>query len=135
VSHVITVGPDGRATYFTEVFERLGLHRPGSSAIKVEALLHRLAGDDPESARVTDAVTTAICGVLVTMISLMDPELIIVGGSWGTDERLLAAVASRLHVQPRQAAVRAATSGADAPLAAVRKHARAALIREVLARP
>ena len=135
VSHVITAGPDGRAVCFTEVFEHLGLHRPGSSAIDVDHLLRRLAGDDQESIRTTAAVATAICGVLVTMISLLDPELIIVGGSWGTDQRLLAAVTDRLHDQPRRADVRAATSSADAPLAAVRDHARTELRREVLARP
>ena len=126
-----TVGPCA----FTEVFEHLGLHRPGSSAIDVDHLLRRLAGDDQESVRTAAAVATAICGVLVTMISLLDPELIIVGGTWGTDQRLLAAVADRLHDQPRRTELRAATSSADAPLAAVRDHARTELRREVLARP
>ncbi|WP_152362017.1 ROK family transcriptional regulator [Microlunatus speluncae] len=135
VSHVITVGPDGRAMPFTEVFEHLGLHRPGSSAIDVDQLLRRLTGDDPDSARTTAAVATAISGVLVTMISLLDPELIIIGGSWGTEARLLTAVADRLQTQPRRAPIRAAATSIDAPLTAVRAHARSALSREVLARP
>lgn len=135
VSHVITAGPDDRAMHFTEVFERLGLHRPGSSAIDVEELLRRLAGIGPESARTIEVVARAVCGVLVTMISLTDPELIIIGGGWGTDPRLIAAVTDRLHDQPRRTVVRAATSSGDAPLVAVRDHARSALRREVLARP
>lgn len=133
VSHVITAGPDGRAMPFTEVFERLALHRPGSSAIDVPELLGRLAGTGPEP--VADAVAAAVCGVLVTIISLTDPELIIVGGSWGTDERLLASVIELLQGQPRRTAVRPATEAADAPLTAVREFALTALRREVLARP
>lgn len=135
VSHVITAGPDGRAMPFTEVFERLGLHRPGSSAIDVPLLLRRLSGAGPDPAATAEAVAAAVCGVLVTIVSLTDPELIIVGGSWGTDEGLIEAVVERLRDQPRRTAVRAATTSADAPLTAVRAFALAALRREVLARP
>ncbi|MFC7622865.1 ROK family protein [Microlunatus sp. GCM10028923] len=137
VSHVITAGPDGRAMPFTEVFERLALHRPGSSAIDVPELLRRLAGAGAgaEPAASADAVVAAVCGVLVTIISLTDPEVIIVGGPWGTDERLLGPVVERLNGQPRRAAVRAATAAADTPLTAVRAFALTALRREVLARP
>lgn len=135
VSHVITAGPDGRAMPFTEVFERLALHRPGSSAIDVPELLRRLAGAEAEPAATADAVVAAVCGVLVTIISLTDPEVIIVGGPWGTDEDLLGLVVERLNGQPRRVAVRAATAAADTPLTAVRAFALTALRREVLARP
>ena len=49
IAHVVTVGPGGRAMRLTEVFEALGLRRPGSTAIDVPALLRAVddAGPPP----------------------------------------------------------------------------------------
>lgn len=131
VAHLITSGPGGRAMHFTDVFARLGLHRPGTSAIRVGALSEELTKPGgPVSADVADAV----CGVLVTMISIMDPEMIMIAGPWGEHATLIAAVTQRLRQQPRQTPLHPAGLATDAPLAAAREQGRRSLQRELLAR-
>jgi predicted NBD/HSP70 family sugar kinase len=50
VAHVITVGPDGTAMRFLDVFGALGLRHPGSTAIDIAAL-DRAIGDAASGAR------------------------------------------------------------------------------------
>ncbi|WP_127500799.1 ROK family transcriptional regulator [Actinoplanes solisilvae] len=74
VAHLITTGPEGRAMPLIEVFGALGLRRPHSTAIDVGLLLERRP---PE-------VVTAVGGLIAALTTLIDPELVIVGGRWGT---------------------------------------------------
>ncbi|MFC3899250.1 ROK family transcriptional regulator [Lentzea rhizosphaerae] len=72
ISHLITVGPSG-AMPFIEVFGSLGLRQPGSTAID----LARLPEADPA------VLARAIGGVITALVTLADPEIVVVGGSWG----------------------------------------------------
>ncbi|MDQ3786241.1 MAG: ROK family transcriptional regulator, partial [Actinomycetota bacterium] len=99
---VYTPGPDGTAMPFTEVFAALGLRRPSSTAVDVDALRAATAGDDALRA----VLVTAVCGVLLAAVSLVDPELAVIGGEWGGD--LVPDVAQGLGEAVRQVPVAAA---------------------------
>jgi predicted NBD/HSP70 family sugar kinase len=105
IAHVLTFGPDGTAIPFTEVFQALGLRRPGSTAIDVDALRAKIG--TPEGATALQALARAVCGVLTATVALADPELVIVGGTWGLDPALLEALIGELRQHPRPVPVRA----------------------------
>ena len=116
VAHLVTVGPDGTAMRLTDVFAALGLRRPGSTAIDVPALLR--AG-----AEVRDALARAVAGVLSAVVALTDPALVLIGGSWGRDPAVLAAVAREFAAAPRSVPVEAAAVDGEPALAAARETA------------
>lgn len=104
IAHVLTTGPDGAAVPFTEVFAALGLRRPGSTAIDVEALRARVA--TPEGATVLTVLARAVGGVLAAVVALADPAFVVVAGSWGADPAVLDALTAELRRLPRPVAVR-----------------------------
>jgi predicted NBD/HSP70 family sugar kinase len=106
ISHLITVGPSG-ATPFIEVFGELGLRRPDSTAIDVERL--------PEAAPVV--LARAIGGVITALVTLADPEIVVVGGSWGPS--VLDEIRDECSRSPRQVDLVAA-SVAEPSLAGAR---------------
>jgi predicted NBD/HSP70 family sugar kinase len=108
IAHLLTVGPEGVAMPLTEVFARLGLRRTGTTAIDVDRLLARLA--EPRSGGLTtlQAVARALSGVVAAAIALADPEQVVIGGSWGLDPRVTAALTECLAVAPRAVPLRAA---------------------------
>ena len=87
------------------MFQALGLRRPGSTAIDVDALRAKIGA--PEGASALRALARAICGVLTATVALADPELVIVGGTWGLDPALLDALIGELRQHPRPVPVRA----------------------------
>jgi predicted NBD/HSP70 family sugar kinase len=103
IAHLITAGPGGAAMPLTEVFARLGLRRPGTTAVDVDRLTSRLA-DGPT----LRTVAAAVSGVVAAAIALADPEQVVVGGSWGRDPRLLAAMTDSLAAAPRAVPLRTA---------------------------
>ena len=128
IAHVITVGPGDRAVPFTEVFEALGVRHPGSTAIDDEALLAAIRADDRE-ARAT--VSEAVCGVLAALVALADPEVVVIGGTWGNDPIVLDAVATRFADAPRHVPVRPARLTEQAALNGARTHALDALRADI----
>ncbi|ANZ34743.1 ArsR family transcriptional regulator [Lentzea guizhouensis] len=113
LAHVHTIGPDGRAVPFIEVFGLLGLRKPRTTAIDVDRLL---AADNHALAWIADAVI----GVATTLISVLDPELIVLGGSWGG--RLTPLFEAAALVMPRRVPFVAAKV-ADAPITGARTDA------------
>ncbi len=99
IAHVLTRGPDGAAAPFTDVFRALGLRQPGSTAVDVDTL--RTTVRSPEGAGVLAALARAIGGVLAAVVAFADPELAVVGGTWGRDPTVLDAVARELRHLPR----------------------------------
>jgi predicted NBD/HSP70 family sugar kinase len=115
IAHLVTVGPDGRATLLTEVFALLDLRQEGSTAIDVDRLLAAVASRQ----EVRSALGTALGGVLAALVALCDPEVVLVGGEWGHAViDLLATVGA-----PRKVAVRAASVTAEPALAGARDQA------------
>jgi hypothetical protein len=97
----------------TEVFAALGLHRPGSTAIDVPALLRAVELTAAELAR-------AVCGVLSAAVALADPAVVLVGGPWGRHPAVLAAVESEFARAPRHVPVEAAAVDEEPALAGAR---------------
>jgi predicted NBD/HSP70 family sugar kinase/DNA-binding transcriptional ArsR family regulator len=83
IAHLVTTGPGLRAMPFTQVFAELGLRRPGTTAIDDERLLRALDGQ----AAVREQLARAIAGAIAALIALADPEVVVLGGSWGTPPR------------------------------------------------
>ena len=64
----------------TEVFAALGLRRPGSTAIDVDALPAVVPPPRPTTA---GALADAVSGVCLAAIAFGDPQLLVLGGPWG----------------------------------------------------
>ncbi len=121
IAHLVTVGPGGAAMRLTDVFAALGLRRAGSTAIDVSALL--------AAVRPFDALGRAVAGVLSAVVALADPAVVLIGGSWGRDPRVLEAVAREFARAPRSVPVRAAAIEDEPALAAARETALRAAAR------
>jgi predicted NBD/HSP70 family sugar kinase len=123
IAHVLTVGPGGAAMRLTEVFDALDLRRPGSTAIDVPALLLAVADDTAPAAELRAALARAVCGVLAAAVALADPAVVLVGGPWGREPGVLAAVAREFARAPRHVPVEAATVDDEPALAGARESA------------
>jgi predicted NBD/HSP70 family sugar kinase len=119
----VTVGPGGVAMRLTDVFDALGLRRPGSTAIDVPALLHAVDPDTESAAGVRNAIARAVAGVLSAVVALTDPAVVLVGGSWGRHPGVLAAVERACADAPRAVPVQAAAVTDEPALAAARETA------------
>jgi predicted NBD/HSP70 family sugar kinase len=128
IAHVVTVGPGGEAMRLTEIFAALGLRRSGSTAIDVAELLR--AAED-----VAGPVARAVCGVLSAAVALADPAVVLLGGPWGRDPKVLAAVAREFAQAPRHVPVEAATVEDEPALAGARETALHQLRDAVVAAP
>ena len=116
IAHLVTAGPQGRAIRFIEVFGELGLRQAESTAIDTGRLLATAAGPDPQATATRHALGQAISGVLAAVTALADPELIIVGGSWGSHPVILDTISTATARLPRHAPVRAAELTAEPSL-------------------
>jgi len=132
VSHLITTGPRGQARPFIEIFGELGLRQPGSTAIDVPRLIAATTGPEPGAAATRRALAQAVTGVLAAIVALADPELVILGGSWGPDPAILAAVRDDIEQQPRPITIRAAQNTVEPALAAARQDALTRLRGEII---
>jgi predicted NBD/HSP70 family sugar kinase len=65
----------------------------------------------------------AMSGLLAAVVALSDPELIVIGGSWGAPPLILDAITTAFTRLPRLVAVRAAKLGAESSLAGARTDA------------
>ena len=111
IAHLVTTGPGGVAMPLTEVFAALGLRRPGSTAIDVDALL---AGPYEDLAR-------AVSGVVSALVALADPAVVLLGGPWGP--AVLEAVRAEVARAPRHVPIEAAAVGEEPALTAAREAA------------
>ena len=110
----LTVGPDGRGDAVHRGVRRLGLRRRASTAIDVDALLAAVGRHDAP-ARDLDTLARAVGGVLAAVVALADPALVVLGGPWGSDPAVLAAVSAAFGALPRHVPVRAPASPASRP--------------------
>jgi predicted NBD/HSP70 family sugar kinase len=126
IAHVITVGPDGAAMKFLDVFGALRLRHPDSTAIDLGALNAAIA--DVAAGGITlGALARAIGGVLSSVVALCDPELVVLGGPWGGRAEVVDAVRAAAIGLRRPVEVRAAVVTEHAPLSGARTAAIRAL--------
>ena len=121
VAHLITTGPQGQATQLIDVFGELGLRQSGSTAIDTGRLLAAVTGKQAQAVR--HALGQAISGALAAIVALCDPELIIIGGSWGTHPVILETITTAFTRMPRQVPIRAASLTAEPSLTGARADA------------
>jgi predicted NBD/HSP70 family sugar kinase len=133
MAHLLTAGPRGRAVPFIEVFGQLGLRQAGATAIDVDRLLAALVGPGARAAATRRVLGQAIAGVLAAVVALADPEIVVVGGPWGSHPVLLDLIAATTARLPRRARVRAAELTAEPSLAGVRLEALSRLRSAILA--
>ena len=122
IAHLVTAGPQGQAIPFIEVFGELGFRQADSTAIDVDRLLAAAAGPGPQ-ATTRQALGQAVSGILAAVVALADPELIIIGGSWGSHPVILDMISTAAARLPRHAPVRAAELTTEPSLAGVRLEA------------
>jgi predicted NBD/HSP70 family sugar kinase len=127
IAHLVTVGPQGKATRLIEVFDELSLRRDDSTAIDVDRLLAAASGPTLE------AVADAISGVLAAIVAITDPETIVIGGPWGSHAAVLDAIAAAFARLPRHVPVRPATLTTEPSLTGARTTALARLRAAVIA--
>ena len=123
VAHLVVAGPDRRAIPFIDVFDALGLRRPGSTAIDVDRLLGAATGSTPQAAASRGVLGDAISSVLAAIVALTDPTTIVVGGRWGIHPVILDTIRAAFADRPRHVPVRAATVTAEPSLAGARADA------------
>ena len=123
IAHLVTTGPQGQAVPFIEVFGQLGLRQTGATAIDVDRLLATVGGPGPQTAPTRRVLGQAIGGVLAAVVALADPELIVIGGSWGSHPVILDLISAATARLPRRAPVRAAELTTEPSLAGVRLEA------------
>jgi predicted NBD/HSP70 family sugar kinase len=123
VAHLITVGRHGEALPFTEVFAQLGLRRSGSTAIESEALGRAITKRDGDGQALSVLLGRSISGVLTAVVALVDPQIIVVGGSWGIRPTVIDAISAEFRKLPRHVPVRAAHLTGEPSLAGARGHA------------
>ncbi|WP_426512288.1 ROK family transcriptional regulator [Dactylosporangium sp. McL0621] len=121
IAHLLTIGPHGRAVPFIEVFGRMGVRRPDSTAIDPDALLAATAAPAPLAAANRRAVGLAVAGVVAAIVALADPGLVVVGGLWGP--ALLGAVRAAVAELPRTVPVEAAVLRREPALTGARRDA------------
>jgi predicted NBD/HSP70 family sugar kinase len=123
IAHLLTAGPHGHATPLIEVFGALGLRQPGSTAIDVRRLLDAATGPEPRAADTCHALGQALGGTLTAITALADPELIIIGGPWGSHPAILDAITAARAAWPQQISVRAAELTTEPSMAGARADA------------
>lgn len=133
VAHIVTAGPEGRAMPFIDVFGVLGLRQPGSTAVDTARLLAAAGGREPRAAAVRHVLGQAMSGVLAALVALIDPQLVIIGGPWGSQPAVMEAITAAAGGLPRPVPVRAARVTSEPSLAGARAQALGALRSAILA--
>ncbi|MDZ5446425.1 ROK family transcriptional regulator [Micromonospora sp. 4G57] len=135
IAHLITLGPHGQATRLIEVFGELGLRRADSTAIDVDRLLSSATGHGAQAAATRNTLGQAISGVLAAIVALADPELVVIGGSWGTRPAMVDAISSAFARFPRHVPVQVAEVTEQPSLAGARSDAINRLRSAIVAAP
>jgi predicted NBD/HSP70 family sugar kinase len=133
VAYLLTAGPGGRAMPLIEVFGELGLRRPGSTAVDVDRLLAAAAGPEPKAAATRRALGQAVSGALAAVVALTDPQLVIIGGSWGSHPAIIDAIAAGTARLPWPVPVRGAELTQEPSLAGARLDALSRLRSHIVA--
>ena len=133
IAHLLTAGPAGQAIPFIEVFGQLGLRQPGTTAIDVDRLLGAAKRPGAEAVTTRRVLGQAIAGVLSAVVALADPQVVVVGGPWGSHPVFLDLIAAATARLPRHVPVQAVALTAEPSLAGVRLEALSRLRAAILA--
>jgi predicted NBD/HSP70 family sugar kinase len=132
IAHILVPGFSGRAVPFITVFAQLGLRHAGSTAIDVMTLRDKLTS--PGGRQLARTLASAICGVLTAATALCDPQLIVIGGTWGTTQRMIEAIQRAFAQQPRMVPIQPALATDEPSLTGARTSAIAKLRTDIISR-
>jgi predicted NBD/HSP70 family sugar kinase len=132
IAHILVPGFSGRAVPFITVFAQLGLRHAGSTAIDVMTLRDKLTS--PGGRQLARTLASAICGVLTAATALCDPQLIVIGGTWGTTQRMIEAIQRAFAQQPRTVPIQPALATDEPSLTGARTSAIAKLRTDIISR-
>lgn len=77
IAHIVVAGPGGEAMALTDVFDRLGLRLPGTTALDIERV--RAAWQDKATAM---TLARALTGVVAAQVGLVNPAQVVLTGPW-----------------------------------------------------
>lgn len=96
LAHARTTGPGGRSLRLFECLAAWDLLVPGSTAIDVRRVRGVLADGSAADRRRAGEIAGAVAGVISSVIALLDPQGVLVGGPWGSAPGFLDLVADRV---------------------------------------
>jgi predicted NBD/HSP70 family sugar kinase len=82
-----------------------------------------VASPAPQAAALRHALGQAVSGVLAAAVALTDPELVIIGGSWGSHPLVLQSISAAATRLPRHVRIQAAQLAVEPSLAGARTDA------------
>lgn len=133
LAHARTTGPGGRSRTLIGCLEDWDLMRPGSAAIDVRRVRSVLEGGSVADRRRAGQIAGAVAGTLSSVVALLDPQGVLVGGPWGDAPGFLDLVADRLDSSSGVALVLRPTALAAAPYRAGVRSRAVALARQAVA--
>jgi predicted NBD/HSP70 family sugar kinase len=96
LAHARTTGPDGRSATLVECFAAWGLVVPGSAAIDVARVRTVLESGSTADRRRSGEIAAAVAGAISSVVALLDPQGVLVGGPWGCADGFVDLIAERL---------------------------------------
>ena len=115
LAHARTTGPGGRGMTLFASLAAADLLRPGSEAIDVGRVRATLEGRSIADRRRTTEIADAVAGAISSVVALLDPQGVLVGGPWGGTPGFLDRVAERLDPSADGELILRATGLTEAP--------------------
>lgn len=133
LAYARTTGRGGRSRTLVACLQGWDLLQPGSVAIDVRRVRSVLEGRSAADRRRAGEIAGAVAGVLSSIVALLDPQGVLVGGPWGNTPGFLDLVVDRLPPSAGAVLVLRPTALTEAPYrAGVRSRAVAAARRAVV---
>ena len=115
LARALTTGPAGRSLRLFECFAAWDLLELGSEAIDVPRVRSVLEGGSVAHRRRRDEIAAAVAGALNSVVALLDPQGVLLGGPWGSAPGLIDLVADRIEPVADPALILRPAALIDAP--------------------
>lgn len=108
IMHVAAPGPDGRIDSLVRCLVAYGITRPDSTAVDTEAVVALFADRTRAGQQRADRLVSTLSSVFEAVSALVNPEVIVLGGTWHQAGGLSERLAGRLAEAPVPCEVRVA---------------------------
>lgn len=115
LAHTRTTAAGGRSLTLVESFAAEELFEPGTEAVDIGRVRRILASDLAADREQGDRIAAAVAGALDSVVALVDPQGVLVGGPWGSSPGLIDRVAKRMTSLPGRELVLRPAGLTDAP--------------------
>ena len=121
IAHVRTYGPGGRTLRLVECFEAWDLLQPHTDAIDVVRVTSVVAGQTAADRRLRTAISRSVATALASIVALLNPGGIVLGGPWGGEPAFVSLVRAEMRqLIAVELEIRPAAIGPEAPLVGAR---------------